>query len=149
MNIEKRKSTFPSLLGDEFDNLFQGFFRPVAGSDFLTKATKLPAVDVEETKDNFVLMADMPGFDKEDIHVSFHDGQLTIKAEHKEESEKQEKGEQVLKERRYGSYYRTLHFGNNIAEHDISASYKNGVLELTLPKLGPAAPTARKIEIGG
>ncbi|MDO6704863.1 Hsp20/alpha crystallin family protein [Photobacterium sp. 1_MG-2023] len=147
MRTDVKKSGFPSLLDNDFDNLFQGFFRPVLGGDFLNQASQLPAVDIHETKDNYVLTAELPGFSKEDIQVSFHNGKLTIAAEHKEETEKKQEGQAVLTERRYNSYSRTFQFGSNIAEHDIDAAYQDGVLRLVMPKTAISEPEVRKIEV--
>ena len=91
MNIVKHKSSFPSIFSDDFDNLFQGFFRPINYPSAFGKGEHLPAVDIEEKEDCYLLMADLPGFNKDEISVSFHDGQLSIRAEHTEESEKKQK----------------------------------------------------------
>ncbi|KDM90395.1 Hsp20/alpha crystallin family protein [Photobacterium galatheae] len=147
MSTEMKKGGFPSLLDHDFDSLFQGFFRPVLGDDFTKQASQLPAVDIHESKDNYELTAELPGFSKEEIQVSFHQGKLTITAEHQEETEKKEEGEAVLKERRYGSYARTFQFGANVSEHDIEATYQDGVLHLILPKTVANVPEVRKIEV--
>jgi len=147
MNIVKHKSSFPSIFSDDFDNLFQGFFRPINYPSAFGKGEHLPAVDIEEKEDCYLLMADLPGFNKDEISVSFHDGQLSIRAEHTEESEKKQKEGNVLKERRYGSFYRSFNFGSNVAEQDVSAQFENGVLELRIPKVEPAELAAKKIEI--
>jgi len=147
MNIIKHKSAFPSVFGDDMDNLFQGFFRPVLHSGLSTKDNHLPAVDIDESETNYFLMAELPGFNKEDIKVSFHNGLLSIKAEHNEETEEKQKEGNIIKERRYGSFFRSFNFGDNIAEGDISAQYKNGVLELTIPKSPSTEEKAKKIEI--
>lgn len=63
------------------------------------------------------------------------DGQLAINAEHDEKSEKKLNGGNVLKERHYGSYYRSFNFGKNINEQGISAKYEDGILELVIPKI--------------
>jgi HSP20 family protein len=147
MNIIKHKSAFPSVFGDDMDNLFQGFFRPVSHLGLSTKNSHLPAVDIDESETNYFLMAELPGFNKEDINISFDNGLLTIKAEHNEETEKKQKEGNIIKERRFGSFFRSFNFGNNIAEGDISAQYKNGVLELTIPKSSEVEDKAKKIEI--
>ncbi|WDE03477.1 Hsp20/alpha crystallin family protein [Thalassomonas viridans] len=147
MNLIKRKSTFPSVFSDDFDSLFQGFFRPVLGSDAVKREHNMPAVDIDETENSYLLHAELPGFDKDDISVAIHDGQLSIKAEHSDESEKKQSGGSVLKERRYGSYFRSFNFGQNISEQDVSAKYDNGVLELMIPKTPVSEQKARQIEI--
>ncbi len=131
-------------MGDDFNQLFQGFFRPMAQSDFPN--ARLPAVNVDEKEDRFLLNAELPGFNKEDIHVKMQNGVLTIEAEHKEETKKEEQGN-ILNERRYESYSRTLNFGKNIDENDVSASYKNGILKLDIPKLRVENKEHKRINI--
>ncbi len=148
MNIIKHKPAFPSLLGNDIDDMFQGFFRPVIHSGLSKKDNLMPAVDIDETEEGYVLMAEIPGFSKEEINVSLHEGQLVIKAEHKEESEKKQSGGSVLKERRYGSFYRSFNFGKTIKEEAITAKYENGVLEMELPKIAQAKKEeAKKITV--
>ena len=148
MNIIKHQTGVPSLFKDDFDNMFQGFFSPMKTSSLWKEKNLFPAVDVEEKEQSYLLMADLPGFNKDEIDVSFHNGCLTIEAQHQEQSESKKDDGYMLKERRFGSFFRRLNFGNNIAENDISAKYENGVLELTMPKLNqePKEPK-RKIAV--
>ncbi|WDE00975.1 Hsp20/alpha crystallin family protein [Thalassomonas actiniarum] len=147
MNLIKRKSAFPSVFSDDFDSLFQGFFRPVSGSDVAGKKHNMPAVDIDERENSYLLVAELPGFDKDDISVAIHDGQLSIKAEHSEENEEKQSSGNVLKERRFGSYFRSFNFGQSISEQDIMAKYDKGVLELTIPKSPMSEQKAKQIEI--
>lgn len=144
MKPAKHSRAFPSVFDD---NMFQGFFSPVLRSDFFNKASKMPAVDIEETEGEYTLLAELPGFSKDDIHVSLDDGQLVIKAEHDEQSEKKQSSGNMLKERHYGSYYRSFNFGKNIKEQDIKAKYEDGVLELVLPKSANNKQEVKKISI--
>lgn len=146
MNIIKRKSEFPSVF-DEVDDLFQGFFRPVAQTNLTDNSTHYPAVDIGETDSDYLLIAELPGFDKEDIKVSFHDGKLMLKAEHKEESETKKEEGSVIKERRFGQFFRGFNFGNNIKEGEITAKYEKGLLELTIPKSTESKAQEKHIEI--
>ena len=104
--------------------------------------------DVIDTGDSYELEAELPGFNKEDIKLDLDGDVLTISAVHSEESEKKEKdGSYVCRERHYGSYSRSFDV-STIRQEEIKAAYKNGVLELTLPKKEAApAPAARAIEI--
>lgn len=147
MNLIEHKSHLPSLFRDDFDNMFEGFFRPMLSPHFFERRNIVPAVDIDETEDSYMLMAELPGFTKEEISLSLDDGQLIIKAEHKEESEKQQSEGSVLKERRYGSFYRSFNFGKNIKEEDITAKYENGVLELEIPKIPKVKRDIKKITI--
>jgi len=147
MKLTKHKSMFPSLFDDDMGNLFQGFFRPVFQSSLSADNTHMPAVDIDETETEYFVMAELPGFNKEDIEVSFQDGNLTIKAEHNEEVENKKKEGSIIKERRYGRFFRSFNFGNHISENDTLAKYENGVLELTIPKSEKTVDTANKISI--
>jgi HSP20 family protein len=101
--------------------------------------------DILDKGDKFVLRADMPGFNKEDIHIGIDGNRLTLTAEHKEESNEDGK-DYIRKERRYGSLSRSFDISNIDAEK-ISANYEKGVLELDLPKQVNVQPPIRQIEI--
>ena len=124
---------------DLFDNFQKQFFRN-------SNAT-LPAfrADIRDLDDKFVLEAELPGFNKEDISLVLKEGILTIKAEHKEAQE-QKQGEYIRRERRTGSFARSFDV-SGIDESGISAAYKNGILEVTLPKQAPVVPESRQIDI--
>ena len=126
---------------DTFDNFARDFFR--------SSNTSLPAfrTDIREVDGKYVLEAELPGFNKEDISLDVKDGILTITAEHKESSDqKDEKGNYLRRERRYGSFSRSFDI-TGIDEAGITAAYNNGVLELNLPKAQPTVPEARRIAI--
>lgn len=126
---------------DLFDNFEKKFFR--------NTAVDLPAfrTDIRDQGDKFLLEAELPGFQKEDIQLELKDGILTIRAEHKDEKdEKDDKGDYIRRERRYGSFSRSFDV-TGINESGISASYNNGILELTLPKQAPVVPESRQISI--
>ncbi len=140
-----RQSLSPfSFADDDFNNLFQGFFRPI--TDMESSGKRLPAVNIDEKKDRYLVSAELPGFDKSDINVSIQDGLLTINAEHNEETKKEEEGN-ILNERRHESFYRTLNLGRNIAENDVSASYDKGILKMTLLKHEPESNQRNNINI--
>lgn len=128
-------------LFDTFDSFARDFFR--------SNNTSLPAfrTDIRESGDAYILEAELPGFQKEDISLDVKDGILTIKAEHKEEHNDQDsKGGYIRRERRYGSCSRSFDI-TGIDETGITAAYQNGVLSLTLPKQAPAVPETRRIAI--
>lgn len=110
---------------DEFErNMFGGLRHSFA--DFRT--------DVLDQNDRYVVEAELPGFEKKDIRAEVKNGFLTISAEHKEEDEKKdEKGNYLRRERRYGSFRRSFDL-SGVDEDRITASYKNGILTLELPK---------------
>ena len=124
---------------DSFANFERNFFGNT-GRSFNT--------DIQDTGKEYVLEAELPGFNKEDIHVDVQDGVLTISAKHEEkQDEKDEKsGKYVRRERRYGSYQRSFNL-NGVDAKNIQGAYENGVLKLTLPKEQPTVPETHRIEI--
>ncbi|MDE6107185.1 MAG: Hsp20/alpha crystallin family protein [Oscillospiraceae bacterium] len=128
-------------LFDTFDSFARDFFRK-SNAD-------LPAfrTDIRDAGDSYVLDAELPGFNKEDITLDLKDGILTITAAHSESSESQsDNGTYIRRERRYGSFQRSFDV-TGIEESGITAGYQNGVLTLTLPKAKPAEPEVRRISI--
>jgi HSP20 family protein len=101
---------------------------------------------VHDSKDNLVVRADLPGLKKEDIEVSIQDGILVIRGEKKEEAERKGNGA-VRTERFYGSFHRAVSLPAAVDDAKVKASYKNGVLELTLPKKEEAKPKQIKIDL--
>jgi len=104
------------------------------------------ALDVVEEKEQYVLKADLPGINKEDIKVSVENDLLTIVGERKAEVE--QKDRQVHRsERSYGRFMRTLNVGANIDVAKIRANYKDGVLELIVPKSEEIKPKMVDIQV--
>ena len=104
------------------------------------------ALDVVEEKDQYVLKADLPGIKKEDIKVSLENGILNITGERKTETEDKDKVIHRV-ERSYGRFVRSLNVGNSIDESKIRASYKDGVLELIVPKAQAAKPKSIDVHV--
>ena len=112
---------------------------------FFGQRTPAMKTDIRETENAYILESDLPGFSREDIHAEINNGYLTIRAEHKSENE--DKSESYLRrERSYGSFSRTFDLDGIDAEA-ITASFKNGVLTLELPKMQQKVEEARKVEI--
>ena len=112
---------------------------------FFGQRTPAMKTDIRETDGAYILEAELPGFTREDIHAEIKNGYLTIRAERKSESE--DNNENYLRrERSFGSFSRTFDL-EGIDADAISASFKNGVLTLELPKLAPKAEEARRVEI--
>ena len=127
-------------LFDAFDNFGRNFF----GS---TPSATTFRTDIRDEGDRFVLEAELPGFRKEDIQLHLKDGILTVSAQRTVSSEeKDQKGNYIRRERRFGSFARSFDVAG-IDEESISAAYQDGILELTLPKAKPAAPAVRQIQI--
>ncbi len=110
---------------------------------------QLPAfkTDIRETDNEYILEADLPGFAKEDIHAEIKNGYLTIHAEKSsEDGEKNGNDQYIRRERSYGSITRSFDL-EGINTDGISASYKDGVLSLTLPKAEAKEDKGRQLEI--
>ena len=119
------------------DNVEKNFFSGLNVSQFRT--------DILDKDDHYELQAELPGFQKEDIHIDVENDTLTISAEHKDEVE-EKKDNYVRRERKYGSFSRSFDV-SGVKADGISAEYHNGVLSLTLPKKNPEFPATRKIDI--
>lgn len=104
----------------------------------------MPKVDVIDRDAEVVVRAEVPGFEREELDVSVTDGAVTIKGDHREES-KEEEGEYFHSEISRGSFTRTVALPGEIDADKAAASFKNGILELTLPKLKQA--NRRKVDI--
>lgn len=103
------------------------------------------STDIIDNGDSFTVNADLPGFAKEDIHIDADNDCLTISAE-RTSDENEEKPDYIRRERFYGSYKRSFDI-TGIDRDRIDASYTDGVLSITLPKLVEEAPASRAIEI--
>lgn len=122
-----------------FDNMEKNFFGDMAQS-FSTFRT-----DVIDEGDKYVLKAELPGFQKEDIKIDIEGSYLTISAQHSDETE-EKKDNFVRRERRYGSFARSFDI-SDIKSNDITADYTSGILSLNLPKVEGTVPESRRIEI--
>ena len=121
MMLMPRRNSF-DLFNDFFDDSF-----------FEKKERNLMKTDIKETKKEYVLDIDLPGFEKDNISLSLNNGYLEISAKTiKEEDNNDEK--LVHKERFYGECSRSFYVGDNIEVSDIDAEFKNGTLKVTIPK---------------
>lgn len=105
-----------------------------------------PALDVRETDSEYVIEADIPGMDKDDIHLEVIEDTLTVKGERKQVEETDKENYHRV-ERRYGSFYRTVQIPGGFDAEKIKADFKNGVLSVHLPK--PEETKAKRIEVAG
>lgn len=104
------------------------------------------AVDVVENKDDFTIKASIPGINPDDLDISFTDDTLTIKGEIKSDNEVKE-NKYHLRERRHGSFSRSISLPTKIKGDAIEASYQNGVLTLRLPKSEEVKPKRIAIKV--
>lgn len=129
-----------------FHNEFKRFF-DAAESDGATPAAAqwTPRVDIKEEADRFVIYADLPGIDPQDIELQMDKGILSIKGERKSESATEtERFSRV--ERRYGNFHRRFALPDSADADGIAATGNNGVLEISIPKKPETA--ARRIQVG-
>ena len=128
---------------DPFFNFIDRFFNDMHGldsfngeSEGLRRQSWIPAMDVVENDDAFVATADLPGLTKEDIQISLDEGVLSVSGERKlEHQEKAEDGKGFRRfERAYGAFNRSFTLPQGVDQENVSASFDNGVLTLTLPK---------------
>jgi len=134
-------------LQSDINRLFEAFVNPFeqTTSDFRSLT---PNVDITESKEAYEIKAEMPGMDEKDINLSFADGMLTISGEKKENKEsKDENTGYFLKECSYGTFHRTIRLPDNIADDKIEASFKHGVLDITVPKTCDSDKCIRHIDI--
>jgi HSP20 family protein len=106
----------------------------------------VPSIDVSETKNDLVVKAELPGMDPKDIDISLNDGYLTLKGEKKQEREEKEENYHYI-ERSYGSFTRSVQLPKEVKRDKITASYKNGILKITLPKSEEAKKKDVKIKV--
>ncbi len=122
-----------------FDRVFHDFFGN-GFSQFDNFST-----DVIDKGDSYLLQAELPGFNKDEIRIDLDRETLTISADHNEEK-KENKDNYVRQERRYRSYCRSFHIPG-IRKENIRAAYNNGVLEVALPKEQSASEEPKRIEV--
>ncbi len=148
MSIMKwRPSRELAAIRDEMDRLFDEFFNFVPSRRReLLEGEWLPSVDVAETDDNVVVTAELPGVKQDDVSISVLNDVLTLKGEKKEEKEiKRENYHRI--ERSYGSFQRSISLPTGVQADKAKATYKDGVLTVTIPKAESAKPKSIKINI--
>jgi HSP20 family protein len=137
----------------EFEKLFEDFWRRPFGSllnleRFMPAEFRMPSValDVYEEKDDVVVKADMPGLKKEEIEVNLSGNTLTITGERKKSEEVKEKS-YYRSERSYGMFRRSVELPADVQADKVTASFKDGVLEIRLPKSEEAKKKERVIKV--
>ena len=108
----------------------------------------MPAMDLVERHEAFEMTAELPGLDEKNIEVNVANGVLTVKGQ-KEEDKAEKKEDFHLRERRFGSFSRSVRVPDTVDADKIEASFKNGVLKVTLPKKPEAQKPVKKIEVKG
>jgi len=133
-----------AVLRGELDRLFDSSFGPA----FRTPGSFsrwAPALDVYQDKDQFTVVAELPGLKKEDIELSLHDGVLTFSGERKQEK----KGEEGYRnERFFGRFQRSVTLPTNVDGNKVKATYQDGILKVVLPKAEEAKPKQIEVSVG-
>jgi HSP20 family protein len=106
----------------------------------------MPAVDVAETEKGYKVVAELPGMDEKNIEVKIANGMLTINGE-KQEDKEEEKQDYYVRERSFGSFERTFQVPDGVDLDQVDASFKKGVLTVTLPKIAEAQKAEKKIAV--
>jgi HSP20 family protein len=132
---------------DEMNRLFNDFLGRTGDQEGgWSTGAWAPPVDIRETDEAIILKAELPGFSKDDVHIELHNNRLTLRGERKHEAEVKEE-QYHRRERAYGSFQRTFLLPATIDQEQVTASFKNGILELRLPKSETARP--KQIAITG
>ena len=135
----KRSEAFPAfsnMFGDFFDKAFSDW----TNSNFSLTNTTLPATNIKETKDDFIVTMAVPGMDKKDFKIDLNDNLLTMSSEKKDEK-KEDHENYSRREYSYQSFSRSFTLPKNVVNDEkISAKYENGELKITIPKREEAKP---------
>ena len=143
MNLIKRnpENWLPSVLDDMFKNDWLG-----GTTNVNQVGTSIPAVNIQENDDNFLVEVAAPGKSKEAFKIELDNDVLTISAEEKKENENtSENGKYTRKEFSYSTFKRAFSLPDSVDSEKIQAAYKNGVLEITLPKREEAKVQAKRM----
>ena len=132
---------------DVFDRYTKGLNWPRFGrQEIMTHGDWVPRVDIAETEKEFVIKVEVPEIKKEDVKISVDNGVLNIHGERKQE--KEEKGKKFHRvERFYGSFTRSFTLTDNVDETKIEASFKDGMLNVQIPKTEKSKPKAIDVKI--
>jgi HSP20 family protein len=137
-------------LGERMNRVWGAFGRPSRipemGREALTVPDWSPMVDITETEGEYLVKAEIPEVKREEVKVTVEDGVLTIEGERKKE--KEEKGKKFHRvERYYGSFLRTFTVPDNVDEAKVKAEFKDGILNVHLPKTEMAKPKAIEVKV--
>jgi len=131
----------------QMDRLFDDFLVPTEQRSFTGDGGTLwPSVDVAETDQAFTVTAELPGLDQKDVELNLRDNALVISGEKRQES-RETNGGRSYTERTFGRFQRVLPLADEVDADKVEASFKNGVLTVTLQKNPKAQEKSRRIEI--
>jgi HSP20 family protein len=137
-----------SSLQNEMNRLFNtAFDSPASPGNGAAMRRWVPAMDLLETAENFVLRADLPGLSQDDVKIELEDSTLTVSGERKSEHVDKQEGYYRV-ERAFGSFSRSLSLPKGIDADAVTASFENGVLEIRVPKPEERKPRRIAIAVG-
>jgi len=131
---------------DDMNRVFSEFFGRAPGRRTLTEGLWAPLMDIEETKDELVIKAEVPGMAKDDIKIQINHDVLSISGERKHEEETKDKTYHRI-ERTYGKFQRIIRMPTEVQSAKTKASYENGVLTIRIPKSEEVKPREIAIEV--
>ncbi len=137
-----------NTIQNEMNRLFNTFFESPAPGNGASARRWIPAMDLVETDENFVLRADLPGLSEKDVHIELEDNVLTIAGERKTEHEERKDGYYRI-ERASGAFQRSLTLPEGVDADAIKAGFEHGVLEVRIPKPEQRKPRKVTISAGG
>jgi HSP20 family protein len=138
-----------SNLRDELNTLIELPLWSNSGRQAQLFSVWSPALDLYQNNDNVVAVVELPGMHKEEIEISLHDGTLTISGERKSERPKGANGERAERSERYvGKFRRSITLPTRVDATKVNASYRDGILTITLPKAEEAKPKQIQINAG-
>jgi len=141
LNVEREFNRMFKSFDDRF-----GLRKREDVDDEYENAVWMPLTDVAEDKDNYYLKADLPGIKKDDVKISYTNGTLSISGERAQEKESKDKQYHRI-ERSYGKYYRSFKLPEKIKEDKINAEFRDGQLNVTIPKAEEVKPKEIAIKV--
>ena len=135
------------IFDDFFGDFHQGWSMTPSREDFSTlERTLSPSMDISENENEYLISAELPGMDEKDLDISLHENVLRIRGEKKADKEEKKKDYHLI-ERSYGRIERSIPLPEDIDQNRVSASFKKGVLEISIPKTEISKREAQKIQI--
>jgi HSP20 family protein len=153
-NVNEDQNSYLSAFRD-IENRIENMFHNMWSNPFhheklpdtfsFSSLSKMPKIDVVDRDKEIFVKAELPGFDKDDLDISIANNRLVIKAKNRKE-EKEEKGDYLKQEIRQSEVYRSVFLPDDVDDEKIKTSYKNGVLEMTIPKQEKSQRKQIKVE---
>lgn len=151
MQLVPRREHVPAKRGQDITDVFDRWARDFFSNSFVPWSGEesgafMPRIEMKESEKTYVVSAELPGLKEDDINVTLKENTLIIEGEKKSESKKEEKGF-FQSEFQYGSFYRSIPLDTDVDSKNVDASYKNGLLTVTLNKLKESSEKTHKIQI--